>query len=88
METPEEAIIINEVNDKQDPEYGMPITEELSVPTMTQLCDGVNKKINNIFGTGTGDFGGSSRPMSIHSGVFGGAVGSSATSPNTSLVRN
>ena len=66
----------------------MPTTEEMSVPTMTNLCDGVNKRITNIFGTGAADFGGSSRPMSTHSGVFGGVIGSSATSPNTSLVKN
>ena len=88
MESPNIEAIISEVNE-EDPEYGMPLTEVASIPTMGQLSgEGVNRKLANIFGAGAADAGGSSRPLSTHSGVFGGAIGGSAASPNASLVRN
>ena len=80
--------IISEVNE-EDPEYGMPRIEDASINSMVQVNLGVNKKMANIFGTsGTADYGGSGRPTSTHSGVFGGAVGSFAMSPNASMVRD
>lgn len=79
--------IISEVNE-DDAAYGMPLTENASLPTMNELSAGVNRKLANIFNQGSHDFGGAnSRPLSTHSGVFGGQSGSHATSPNTSLVR-
>ena len=86
MESPREGVI-SEVNE-EDHEYGMPLTEVASIPTMGQLSgEGVNRKLANIFGAGAADCGGSSRPVSTHSGVFGG-IGGSAASPNASFARN
>ena len=85
MHSPE-TNIINEVNE-EDAAYGMPLTENASLPTMNQLSAGVNRKLDNIFNQGSQDFGLNSRPMSTHSGVFGGPGGSHATSPNTSIVK-
>ena len=86
MHSPE-TNIINEVNE-EDAAYGMPLTENASLPTMNQLSAGVNRKLDNIFNQGGQDFGlSSSRPMSTHSGVFGGPGGSHAASPNTSIVK-
>ena len=83
MASPKEAII-SEVNEDNH-EYGA-LTEEAHVNQMQQLSLGLNKKLENIFG-GTGADVLSSRPMSMKSGVFGGAGGSSnVTSPNASIV--
>ena len=86
MHSPENNII-SEVNE-EDAAYGMPLTEHASLPTMNEMSAGVNRKLANIFNQSSHDFGASSsRPMSTHSGVFGGQSGSHAASPNTSLVR-
>ena len=49
----------------------MPMTEDATIPTMKQL--GEDTRAADIFDPGTADFGGSGRPNSIYSGVFGGA---------------
>ena len=40
--------IISEVNE-DDAAYGMPLTENASLPTMNELSAGVNRKLANIF---------------------------------------
>ena len=55
MHSPE-TNIINEVNE-DDAAYGMPLTENASLPTMNELSAGVNRKLDNIFNQGGQDFG-------------------------------